>query len=257
VFTALDATPEDFFTPEGPKEVAANEAFRAIDELEPWARSLAGEFLDWMRIRGAQPWLGVHGHRPDLARSPQLFEEASGRRLPIGTHRSVGLAVGDAALGPELLEQIRFLLARGEPPPIAEGFLADAKFFAGSDVPGDRARAVLLAAIATELKAKETLRLKSSPSGLGLLRVLMPANRPMRVPVAELFDSIALVCVGQSLATRDEPLLRAIRKLFTARNGIAHTGVMPDIETTKAAVHASAQSFAWLDLLPSVPEHTL
>jgi hypothetical protein len=123
--------------------------------------------------------------------------------------------------------------------------LADARHIADRP-PQDWSRAVLLAAIACELKVKETLRQLATDSNLPLVDLLLDSPRDFSMQVAGLFDKAMTAVHNESLRESDRELYKAIDRLFQVRNQIAHYGVRPTPEQGSHAVGAAASVVAWL-----------
>jgi hypothetical protein len=114
----------------------------------------------------------------------------------------------------------------------------------------DVRRAVLLAAIASEVKIKDTLREKTPSHQKDLVDVILKGWREVDIAIAQLPHKAMRAAVGRSLHKDDPRLFDAVEKLFTLRNRIAHDGVEPTLSQAREAVTAAVQLSAWLDGLP-------
>jgi hypothetical protein len=102
-----------------------------------------------------------------------------------------------------------------ESPPLAEILLADAQFSGLELEPADPARAVLLAAIAAELKAKTVLRERIDVPRASLLDYVLANPREITVTAADgLFDKLMDVAQGRSLRKENLELFKQVRRLF-------------------------------------------
>src|SRR5436305_10233766 len=116
-----------------------------------------------------------------------LIDDDTDRRLPVGCHTlEVRESPPESAIDPAFISSLDQLLNDGRPPlPIAETFLADALHFAWARL-ADLQRAVLLAAIACEVKVKRVLRDKTTPGILPMLDVLLENTRDWSLAAAAL-----------------------------------------------------------------------
>jgi hypothetical protein len=218
--------------------------FRAAEKA---ARSTAGELLGWTRVRRGQSWLGPSGFMPEKTGLNSLIDVKAGRRFPIGyTDTELTGAGPEVLLSLGDVDDLLGRIERREEPPEAEVFLRDAQYFAWHAETKHVTRAVLLAAIACELKSKTTMRDKVAFERLPLVESVIRTFRP----TADLLDQPMLGALGVSLATHDPDLYGAIRELFTMRNRIAHHGQDPQEAKANEAIRAASRLFEWLDGIP-------
>jgi hypothetical protein len=111
-------------------------------------------------------------------------------------------------------------------------------------------RAILLAAIAAEVKIKATLELKTPPDRKPLVDIILKSFREVEVAIGELPHKTMKAAVGRSLHEDDPQLFTAVKLLFTHRNHVAHRGEPPELKDARADVVAAAKLFDWLDSLP-------
>ena len=195
------------------------------------AKSVASEFVDWVRIQRAQVWLGLHGECPQLVSSK--LEEGQ-LLLPICLpleHLSPS-PPADAAIDEPYMESVIKLLA--DPPrypPAEETLLADA-LYSVAFMPRDLQRAVLVAAIACEVKVKAKLQSTVVQKRMG---------------VASLFDKPLKTARGHSLREENRNLYKRVVNLYEVRNRIAHRGEHPSAHTAGDVVGAAGEAFKWLD----------
>jgi hypothetical protein len=115
----------------------------------------------------------------------------------------------------------------------------------------DVRRAVLLAAIASEVKIKDTLRQKTPDHRRELAEVTLKNWREVDIAIAELPHKPMKGAIGRSLHEDDPDLFAAVRALFTRRNAIAHRGEAPTLAEARDSVGAAVGLSAWLDSLPA------
>ena len=122
-----------------------------ISRAYPIAERVTADFIEQVRIQD-QPWLGLHGQRPEFVGDPMVSDARGDHWLTVegvpteseGLHSSayVKQAIGTDRISSfvSVLDNDRF------PVPLAEGLLADALNFAWRNPP-DLQRAVLMGAI--------------------------------------------------------------------------------------------------------------
>jgi hypothetical protein len=230
-----------------------DQAFKYFKNTFVIAEAVATELIDWARVRG-QAWLGLHGERPQRVGMHSLIDEHTGRRLPLGFEPTMIVGGPSSALArainPAFISSLGNLLGDGAPPlPVADTFLADALHFAWAHPP-DVTRAVLLAAIACEVKVKEVLREKTASQLRPMVDLLLENPRDWSLAAAALFHKAMAAALGHSLKKEHLQLYKRIENLFTLRNGIAHRGEEPEESKARDVVAAAEEVFIWLKELP-------
>jgi hypothetical protein len=255
----------DLASEEHAEEIEAGQA--ALDEAFPTALSLASDFISWLRVGTGRYWLGPSHEAPEVI-DGNLIEKASGSRVRNISFNPVIHISGfgtDSGLTVEELDRVAKQLTLEETPQTAEVLLSDAReTLTGrtveqdwQTVQRDIRRAILLAAIASEVKIKSTLLDKTPPDRRGLVEIILKNIREVQVAVGALPHQTMKAAVGHSLHEDDTSLFDAVNKLFRDRNNIAHRGEPPTLEDARADVRAAADLFTWLDSLPTPPKETL
>ena len=217
------------------------------------ARGVVRELVDWTRVQKEQVWLPEHIQDIRMTHPGSLFNDESGELLPI----VVGLPIDtyDRADGSEIdaefVALLREKLAIAADVPLPELLLADALHFVRRLRRPEVQRGVLLAAIATELKVKKTLR-DCAGNKLPLVELILDNPRDVSVAAANLFHKAMRATVGRSLQQEKPDQFTSVERLFKLRNDIAHGGVVPDAADGRAAVSAAREAFHWLE---DVAEH--
>jgi hypothetical protein len=233
---------------------------KAVDLAFPTALSVAADFISWLRVQMGRYWLPPSHEAPDVLEG-WLIEASSGRSVrnvsfnPVihlkGLGRNAGLTV-------EELDQVAESLAGGAAPSTPEVLLADARETLSTPsvehewqaARRDIRRAILLAAIAAEVQIKTTLDDKTPTEKKALVNIILKSFREVEVAVGELPHKTMKAAVGRSLHEDDPELFRAIKKLFTHRNHVAHRGEPPSLEEARTDIQAAVRLFSWLDSLP-------
>ncbi|WP_341718839.1 hypothetical protein QQG74_03415 [Micromonospora sp. FIMYZ51] len=191
------------------------------------------------------PRLGITAEIPQQYGRSRLVDEATGVGfLAFGPKQSLTLRHGGLALSVDQLNRARELVPTGEPP-AAEALLADARFLAGGADTVDAQRAVLMAAIACEVKAKRVVIERANPErrqGLGGVSNL-----------DEITDRFYQQAFGVSLRLSNQALFIKAKRLRTLRNKIAHEGEAVDRDECDQLVLAATQIFAWLNAIQPTP----
>ena len=230
-----DPAPDSFF--HGLEETA-------IRGLEI-AQRTAHDFLRWLRVSCQQEWLGISEEAPaQYGRAGILNADTGEPLMGLGptveaTWRSAKLALTESDWS-----AIARAVSAQEQPPVAESLLADARhMLLGSEVQ-DAQRAVLVSAMACEIKAKRTVRSLATPDQYELLELVVK-----RMSAPDLVDK-PLTALGRStLRSDDSELSTALQQLNALRNGIAHAGIAVTHEEAQAKLRTAERLFEWLDHL--------
>jgi hypothetical protein len=121
--------------------------------------------------------------------------------------------------------------------------LAEARWAVWPDRDGDSKRAVLMAAIALEVKASEALLAMADDRTRPLIELLL-ADQPS---VNRMLNKIVPAIGGESLKKYDGHLAKAVSDLIDLRNDVAHRGETPKGGDAVKAVKAAEDAFAWLE----------
>jgi hypothetical protein len=215
------------------------------------AEAVAIEFIDWTRVTAVQPWLGMHGEYPQLMHSA-LWDVDANEHLPIGERgRDMSFSVPRLpcyrAIGRDQLLDFRRHTRAGAVIPMPETLLADAGHLLLFRPPAVD-QAVLIAAVACELKVKQTLRERAGAEFLPWVELLLNNPRDWSLVALSIFDKAMKAAVGRSLREEDLDLYKMIDKLFQERNRIAHKGGVGAMELTQAfdLIKEARRAIEWL-----------
>ena len=161
--------------------------------------------------------------------SDELVDLDAGRRLPWPARGDMAIRVldPDTAWNTEGFLELRSWVRELGEPPSAEILLADARFLIGAAEPRDPSRALLIAAVACEVKIKTLLRQLSTPEQEPLIGLLLESPRDWLMAASALFDKPLRIITGRSLKDADRQLFTRIVQLFERRNALAHRGHIP------------------------------
>jgi hypothetical protein len=146
--------------------------------------------ISWIRARHGQVWLGLYGEDVRRVGSEEVVDIEAARRLPWPARLDMAFSVVEpnTPLNRERLEALQPLVEAGSAPGLAELLLADARFIAASAEPPDPSRALLVAAVACEVKIKAFLRECANAEQAPLVELLLSNPRDWSVAAAALFD---------------------------------------------------------------------
>jgi hypothetical protein len=206
------------------------------------------DLCDWVRTAKEQAWLGETGAATRLLGVQSLLDAATGSRLPLGMPRTIEVSLrgDDAALAPPDTEFLLSALSKGTEPEVAELFLADARHALSYSEPRDPTRAVVLAAIALEVRTKQAVRRLASVDQRSLVDLVLDRPADVSISVVALLNVGLDAVVGRSLKAEDKALNDSVQKAMALRNDIVHRGLRPDPEQARAAVGAVVRANKWL-----------
>lgn len=244
---------ESSVSSQDPKGADKSDGQRAVNEAFEIALMVAEELLEWLRVRAGQYWLAASHEPPQTLGTADLLDIESGRRVPnIGYDQPLVLFShsDESALSRDVLGDVVRRLSEGRKARSADLLLADARETLAFTEHADVRRAVLLAAIASELKIKETLREKTPSHRRDLVDVILDNWREVDFAIAQLPHKPMKAAIGRSLHEDEPGLFDAVVELFNRRNRIAHYGERPTVSQARDAVGAAVQLSTWLDGLP-------
>jgi hypothetical protein len=244
----------DEFAPDSVAEDPSGRAFDVIHEARDNADRAAQLLVEQLRVGGKQPWLAL-GDEPAVAVGDITIDDLdAGRCLPVssttGPIRILLTPPPDGIIDESRLHDVFELVRYQSRPPLAEALLADAVYYFQHATPADPARAVLIAAIACEVKVKSVLRARVKDDARDLLELTLENPRDFSFAARALFHEVSKAVIGHSLRDDDRPLYKRVVRLYEVRNDLAHRGVTPTIDVAEDCVRAAVQAARWLDQLP-------
>ncbi|MGH2682714.1 MAG: hypothetical protein ACRDIX_05725 [Actinomycetota bacterium] len=223
----------------------------AITEADRLAVETAARLRRWIFVR--QPDLGPSGELPPRLWSDQIREKETGRDIPVAPTITLygSRPTEETALSSQDFENLAPSLAGLIEPPEPETLLSQARGLLihqrGKVVQPELA--VLLAAVAAEVKAKRTWEAVVSPETQPLLDVLFKNPRAFPQSAIDLFDKVARAVAGRSLREERRNAYKQLERLFELRNAVAHTAARIDEREARIAVQSVPMAFEWLDSL--------
>jgi hypothetical protein len=219
------------------------------------ARRAVNEVVAWLRAVWGQGWLGLSSDLPEDLGDPVAVDAATGGVIPLKLWPVAWIRTRPttrALRRDEVAELVTAIQSEESDPPLAETLLADAHFLAYERDPPDPVRAVLMAAIALEVKVKRNLVERARDDQLALIDFALSNQREIIISAAGgLFDKFMKASQGRSLREDAKELFRLVDKLFTLRNRIAHAGTLPTRQEAEEAADAAEAAFWWLDHSPA------
>lgn len=225
-------------------EGAGNAEAVLVRDARPIARTVMRRIFDWARTQDRQVWLLPPHMPPPEAAEPRLIN-AAGDVTDRGYGAEGGVLV---LLEPDYVMSgdMRAAIA-SEGFPEAESLLAEAQWALWPSNPYDTKRAVLLAAIALEVKTPQTLQALADGRTRQLLDVILARFDETPVSVYFQLTGLAEAIGGDSLKGHDGKLAKSVRELYELRNKVAHRGETPTEDDARKAVAAAEGAFEWLN----------
>jgi hypothetical protein len=218
-----------------------------LDELHEVASEVVTDLNERARVEGRQHWLGIAGEPVEGIGWGDLIDLDANEVLPVdkylehsGTLRIVERA---QVIQPDQVHQLAGALMEPRAPMLAEALLTDAFYYSSDANPPDRPRALLIAAVACEVKIKEFLRGRVAPEAEDLLELALRNTRP----TVALFGKVCKAVTRRSLSEENRPLYNKLDDLFEDRNALAHHGKVPDDVRVTESLSAAREAFGWLD----------
>ncbi|MDX3490174.1 hypothetical protein [Streptomyces sp. ID05-18] len=206
---------------------AANEALRLA----------AARLSDALRVE--QPNVGMVGEIPRmLSRTATNTTLGVPVRVPEPLTPGYPIVIGLPALSAEMAMSA---LRDGVSP--TRALLSQARHLTQSTASPQSGMAILLAAVAAETYAKDTLKSLQSVGGAPSLRSL---QRTFGTAL-DLYGPIAKEMIGKSLEEEDPALWLDVGNLFSARNRMAHKLKTPTHVDSRQLTIAAMKAMAWLD----------
>lgn len=242
------------------RELSADDDWKAatdlLGDLYATAIDVAQDFINAVRVQGGQFWLPAQHEAVRRDGLISLYRADTGERLPLSWNPALTLTFlrEDQAADRDEVASLLELVAERKEPALAATLLADAQGVLMPELvrePSDRLdtpHAVLLAAIAAEVRIKETLRVVATNELRPLLDVVLDSPREVSIAAGQLLDKPLNAIAGTSLRDADKPLFKRVtQELFPLRNRVAHYGYRPTTQEARDAVAAAAELFTWLD----------
>jgi hypothetical protein len=226
--------------------VFGNTAQQYWEEGHGVAARAAHTWLSYVRVVSSQPWLGIAVEPPVHYGRSYIMDDVAGVGLmAFGPKQSVTIRSGLVALALDQLNEIQRKVENREEYSAAEALLADARFLAREAEVVDSQRAILIAAIAAEIKSKLTIRQKIDPAKSELLNLVL--DRVSNLP--KLLDTVLEAAFSISLRTSEPQLYEKMQRLNILRNHVVHRGIRVEQAEGRQLVVAAGQLFDWLDRL--------
>jgi hypothetical protein len=253
IWVESEASPDHF-----PPEEPGMDGQRALNKASQVALSIAEDFVALLRTEASQYWLGASHEPPTHASTADLIDIETGKRIKnvnweykltvmtlMKKERALGTNIDRvvASLKDEVIvREPDLLLADARETlfqPISPSMIAASE--------PDTRRAVLLAAMASEIKIRETIRERTPPDRQEIVELFLSSYREVDAAIAGLPGKAMKAAVGRSLKDEDVRLFKAVGELFTLRNGVVHRGVEPNTTEARKVVTTAVELSAWLD----------
>lgn len=212
------------------------------------SRAIVTDLCNWTRVLEKQDWMSPPERLPRLVSQAQLIDISdpeSATLLP-----TMILSAGSIQVLPEkgILDRAGLarvgtaLQSRGSPRP-DDLLLADARHLVHwRKGPSDPELAILLAAMAVEVRTKAVLQDLATGDQADLVTLLIDNPRDWSLSAHAHFAKAIEAILGRDLGKEWRRTARAVQGLFEARNQIAHRGKKFGVE--QARVHVDAATVA-------------
>jgi hypothetical protein len=214
------------------------------------AEAAAQAVISFARGDRRQYWLGTTS-QPIAQIRARAKDIDTGEELL--THPPVTVGMGglrddkDALTAEDLVALEQALQARKAPTDLALELLSEAKFYAWASHRADPVRAVLMAAIATEVRIKGHLHETANDDQRPLVDFALTSPREITITAVDiLWDKLLVLVDGRSLKASDRTLFKRLGRLFELRNALVHRGAIPSAQEAQDAVRAADEAFTWL-----------
>lgn len=143
----------------------------------------------------------------------------------------------DGILNADRLETVRDDLEQERSAWVGETLVSEALYLADSEQVSAPAQATLIAAMGVEVQTKAVLRhLVTDDDREPMLGLLLENPRDWSASAASLFAKALPTLAGRELGDEHKGLKPRVRRLFEARNGVAHRGASLSSDEAKAHV---------------------
>lgn len=217
------------------------------------------QYLDHVRFRYEQYWL----RSSSVVHRATYNEMVDPQGRVVGSNYSDGRAVAvmtsgeDGLLTPEKSGNIASQIEQGREIELSEGILADARFMGWPAKNPYYRQAIVLAAMACELKVKDTIRRLAKPSQEELVRLILESPRDVTLAAIFLYSKGLKAVYGRSLKEDNRELYNRIDELLQIRNAIIHKGgsckhtpADDDIAGWLTYLRRARDAFDYLESLP-------
>ncbi len=224
----------------------------AMQEGQQICDDVAQDFLRWLRASSRQPWLGLFAASAQQYGRGGLYYAETGQGIfGTGPVQSLTLRSSRLRIERNVLDSLVDKIADKSVVPVSQALLADAWHLQeGPEVP-DAERAVLLAAIASEVRTQDFLREHVPADRKPLLEVALRRTSTLSVLLHDVFQA----ALDVSLKTTDRELFKRVQNLTTQRNAIVHEGQSrPTPELRGGPALIANDLFAWLSTCLNLAE---
>lgn len=220
---------------------------QAYERGRSCAEATMQTFLEWLRALGRQPWLGLLADSPrQYGRGGIYYAESGEPILGFGPAVSRTFISSRSRLNASQLQVVMDGVENGRVVPPSQALLADAwHLTVGTDRP-DHNRAIILAAVACEIRVQEHLRAAANEVSAEMLRLLLKRGSSLHYLLIDLMPAVG----GIALNKADPGLWNHVQDLSANRNSLVHEGVLSEKSPMRLGAPDVAQRvFDWLSRL--------
>lgn len=211
------------------------------------AEATMQSFLEWLRALSRQPWLGLVADSPmQYGRGGVYYAESGEPIAGLGPTVSRTFISSRSRIDVSRLQLVMNGVESGREVSPSQALLADAWHLTeGTDRP-DGKRAVILAAIACEIRVQEHLRAAANELNAAMLHLLLSKGSSFHYLFVDLMQAVC----GISLDKADPDLWTHVQDLSANRNSLVHEGLPSSKRPMRLGAPDIAQRvFDWLAIL--------
>ncbi|MFJ6003923.1 hypothetical protein [Arthrobacter sp. NPDC092385] len=179
------------------------------------AEAAMRRFLEWVRALSRQPWLGLSADAPRQYGRGGVYYADSGEGIAgVGPATSRTFISSRLRIGKSHLDAVMAGVQEGLVVPTSQALLADAWHLTeGTDQP-DRNRAIILSAMACEIKAQEHLRAAANAHNEKIVHLLLHKGSTLHY----LLNDVMLAVCGTTIKESEAVLWKHVQALSANRN---------------------------------------
>lgn len=226
-----------------------DEAYKLLAAAANAATRYLRDYLDLIRTRHGQFWLAYSSQSPKLVGPTTVVDRATGERIRTGYNDPLKAVMhaSEQALSADAHAEALREVEQGDTATVPDLLLADAMYLAWTSDALQYREAVLMAAMAAEVKIKETLDLVCAESARPILAFALRNPRDVSVQAVALYDKAAEAVTGRSVRKENPKLYKSLIRLFEDRNDVAHRANTAKPDQIRADLVAARDAILWAD----------
>lgn len=216
------------------------------------AEAAMKHFLEWVRALSRQPWLGLVADAPRQYGRGGIYYADSGEDIAgVGPATSRTFISSRLRIDESRLNEVMAGVRSGLVVPTSQALLADAWHLTDGTNQPDRNRAIILSAMACEIKAQEHLRAAANAHNEKVVHLLLHKGSTLHY----LLNDVMRAVRGTTIKESEAVLWKHVQALSANRNSMVHEGTLNLKEPLQlGAPDIAQQVFDWLNRLDDEPK---